>query len=134
MDFLIGLHSGIRWLVVVVWVVLVLRYLLAWALNPEYRPFDRYLYTVFSGLLDFNVAIGLLLLILNILEGTSDVIYWFHMGVMLFAAVTAHLASRHIKTLLDNEPKEKFFIGWASALFIGVLVAVGVALVGGWVS
>ncbi|MCO5185902.1 MAG: hypothetical protein M9918_10765 [Anaerolineae bacterium] len=134
MDFLIGLHSGIRWLVVVVWVVLVLRYLLAWALNPRYRPFDRYLYTVFSGLLDFNVAIGLLLLILNILEGTSDVIYWFHMGVMLFAAVTAHLASRHIKTLLDNEPKEKFFIGWASALFIGVLVAVGVALVGGWVS
>lgn len=134
MDFLIGLHSGIRWLVVVVWVVLVLRYLLAWALNPRYWPFDRYLYTVFSGLLDFNVAIGLLLLILNILEGTSDVIYWFHMGVMLFAAVTAHLASRHIKTLLDNEPKEKFFIGWASALFIGVLVAVGVALVGGWVS
>ncbi|MCO5197032.1 MAG: hypothetical protein M9928_06185 [Anaerolineae bacterium] len=134
MDFLIGLHSGIRWLVVVVWVVLVLRYLLAWALNPRYRPFDRYLYTVFSGLLDFNVAIGLLLLILNILEGTSDVIYWFHMGVMLFAAVTAHLASRHIKTLLDNEPKEKFFIGWASALFIGVLVAVGVALVGGWVT
>lgn len=132
MEFLIGLHGGIRWLVVIVWVVLVVRYLLAWALNPKYRPFDRYLYTAFSGLLDLNVAIGLILLVLNILEGTSTLVYWFHMGVMLFAAVVAHLATRRIKTLLDNEPKEKFFVGWVAALFVGLLVVVGVALVNGW--
>jgi hypothetical protein len=133
-DIIRESHSGIRWLVVIVWVVVVLRYLLAWLTNPnKYLSFDRIIYSVFTGLLDLNVLLGLTLLVLRLIEGTSRLNLWFHMGLLLFAAVVAHLASRRMKALLENEPKEKFFIGWASALFVGLLIVVGVSLIpGAW--
>jgi hypothetical protein len=134
MDFLVGLHSGIRWLVIVVWVVVVARYLLAWLLSPnKYTSFDRIIYTALNGLVDLNVLIGLTLIVLKLIDGTSQLEYWFHMALMLFAAVVLHMASQHIKTLTDNEPKEKFFIGWAAALFAGLLIIIGLSFVGAMV-
>jgi hypothetical protein len=135
MDFLVGLHSGIRWLVVVVWVVVVLRYLLAWALNPKFRPFDRYIYSALSILIDINVLVGLTVLVVAFINDQVRMTFFqvaAHMGLLLFAAATVHVANRRIKTLLDNEPKEKFFVGWVAALFAGLLIFIGVAFAGGW--
>jgi hypothetical protein len=55
------------------------------------------------------------------------------MAMMLFAAAVLHMATIHMKTLTDNEPKEKFFIGWAAALFAGLLIIVGLSFVGAMV-
>ena len=56
-DIIRESHSGIRWLVVIVWVVVVLRYLLAWLTNPnKYLSFDRIIYSVFTGLLDLECS------------------------------------------------------------------------------
>lgn len=132
MSFLIGLHDGIRWLIIVAWVVVFLRYLLAYAANQNYLRFDRIAYRVFAGLLGINVIIGLILFVMNLLDGTLVLNLWLHMGLMLFAIVVAEIAGGRMRRLPENEKREKFLVGWVATLFVGVLVVVGVWFAGGW--
>jgi hypothetical protein len=62
MDFLLTLHGEIRWILALVAVVAIVRFALGWLRNMEYKGMDRGLMAAYTGFLDLNFLLGLILL------------------------------------------------------------------------
>lgn len=130
MEFLLMIHSVLRWVIIAVAVLAVLKFALGWAMNSSFKGMDRGLAAGFSGLLDTQVLLGLIFFIWNgFAEQGFPAFRWFHMLVMLLAAAMGHVPSR-LKALGD---KQRFFYSLISILGTLVLVYLGVMLLpGGW--
>jgi hypothetical protein len=130
MDFLLTLHSILRWVIVVVAVLAVVKFALGWAMNASFKGMDRGLASGFSGLLDTQVLLGLIFFLWSGFGGAGFPGYrWEHMVTMLIAAALGHVPSR-LKALGD---KQRFFYSVAAILGALALVYVGVMLLpGGW--
>ena len=89
--FVLKLHGGIRWLAALVAAVALIRYAIGWARGSEFKGLDRGLMAAFTGLLDLNVLLGLVLLV--ILGGGFPSHRLEHAVTMLAAVVVAHLAA-----------------------------------------
>ncbi len=62
MSFWITLHGEIRWIIALVAAVAVVRFALGWLRTLDYKKFDRILMAVYTGFLDLNFLLGLILL------------------------------------------------------------------------
>ncbi|HEX6383151.1 MAG TPA: hypothetical protein VF177_00640 [Anaerolineae bacterium] len=129
MEFLLRLHGEIRWLVALVAIIAIVRYALALLQNQAYRSMDRGLMAGFTGLLDLNFLLGLILLFG--LGGGFPAYRIEHAVTMLLAVIVAHASAAWRKS--DNDARKfrnnLIVIGVALAL---VIVGV-VRLRGGWV-
>lgn len=129
--FLIGLHGGIRWIVVLVGLIAIVKFLIGWLGNMKFGPVDKGLGAAYTISLDINLLLGIIIFVIGLFNDLpSDVlrIRGEHFVVMLLAVVAAHMTSRWKKA----EDKIRFR---QSALFIllsMILVYVGVFTVGGW--
>lgn len=86
LEFVLGLHSGVRYLVLLAAVVAIVATLLA---GRPGRPASRthaLLNTIFVGLLDLQVVIGIVLLVVR---GFYPQLMG-HIFMMVFAAIAAH--------------------------------------------
>jgi len=92
MDILLIIHSYLRWLIVIVALVAVVKFAVGWRRGSVFQSLDRRLASGFSGLMDLQATLGLILLIWSGLAGAGFPSYRIeHAITMIFAAVVAHL-------------------------------------------
>lgn len=104
-------HSWVRWLVVAVGVLAVVRFVLGWLGHRAWQPLDGRLAIIFPTLLDIQVLVGLLLYFFvspittgalkNFGGAMSNAVTRFyaveHLLIMLVALVVAHVGSILVK-------------------------------------
>ena len=130
MEILLTIHSILRWVIVIVAILAVVKFAVGWAGNRPFQGMDRGLAAGLSGLIDLQVLLGLIFFLWNGFAGAGfPRERWEHMVTMIVAAVVAHLPSRW-KTLED---KRRFLYSMLAILGALALIYVGVALLpGGW--
>lgn len=132
MALLQTIHGELRWLLILVAVVAVIRFGWGWLGRASYDRLDRGLLAAFSGLLDLNVTLGIILLLWRgVLESVWPAIRLEHGVTMLLAAFVVHLSARW-RDMADD--KRRFRNNLLVVLAAVVLIVVGVVrLRGGWV-
>lgn len=91
MPFLLSLHSLVRWIVVLVALVAAVKFTWGWARKANAEKIDRALMSAFSGLVDLQILLGLVLLLMT---GDFSLPRIEHTFTMIVAAVVAHLPMR----------------------------------------
>ena len=126
MAFVLTLHSIVRWLVVIVAVIAVVRYALVMAGRAQPSGMDRGLMSGYTGLLDVNVLLGLILIIG--LGFTLPAIE--HAVTNVVGVAVAHIFARRARKPTDEKAAARQrLIGVVVSILI---IVVGVAIVGGW--
>ena len=131
MDTLIDIHSILRWIIVIVGVVALVRLAIGWAQKGKFTGMDRGLTAAYSGLLDLQVTLGLIIIIWRGFGFGWDLVtrqHWEHALTMIIAAVVAHLPARWRKASNPLRLRNTFL----SILGSMVLIYLGVLVVGGW--
>ena len=129
MGFVLMFHSIIRWVIVVVGVFALVKFLVGWARKSEYSKMDRGLSSGFSGLMDLQVTLGFIYFFWNGLAGGAGFPMFRieHMITMLIAAGVAHAPS------FMKKAGNKFAVGTLAILGAMILIVIGVAILpGGW--
>ena len=121
-------HSIVRWLIVIVGVFALGKFLAGWVRKSEFTKMDRGLSAGFSGLMDLQVTLGFVFFFWSGLAGGGFPMYRIeHMTIMLVAAILGHLPT------FMKKAENKFAIGLYAVIGALLLVVVGVArLPGGW--
>ena len=95
MNILLMIHSILRWVILLVAVIAVVVFLVSWLRRSQLNGMDRGLMSAFSGLMDLQAAIGIVLLIWGGLAGIGFPRYRLeHALIMVLAGVVAHLSMR----------------------------------------
>jgi len=128
MGFLLMLHSIVRWLIVAVGVVALVKFAIGLAQKGAFGKMDRGLSSGFSGLMDLQVTLGLLYFLITGFGGVGFPLYRIEHGVtMLIAAGVAHAPS------MFKKATNKYAVALGAIAGALVLVYIGVALLpGGW--
>lgn len=126
MGVVLMLHSIVRWAVVLVGVIALVRSVLVMTGSAPGSKMDRGLMSGFTGLLDLNVLLGAVLIIgLGFTMTRIE-----HAVTNIIAVVVAHVFVARAKKIEDPKRKARFhLLGVVVSLAI---IVVGVALVGGW--
>lgn len=131
LGIVLVIHSVVRWLVVAVSLISLVWFVLVWLRGARNEKTGRGLMAAFSGLIDLQVAIGLILILWSGFTGAGFSRYRLeHAFVMIIAAVIAHLSMRWRNAELRTRARNNV------ALILGVLVIVfiGVSLLPqGWI-
>ena len=130
MDTLLAIHSFVRWIIMFVAVVAIIKFAISWAGNSLFKAMDRGLASGFSGFMDLQVLLGLIYFIWNGIAVTGFPTYRIlHMVTMIIAAAVAHLPSR-FKVLNDKLRFQYSLLAIVGSL---VLVFIGISfLPNGW--
>ena len=125
MGFVQMLHSINRWIIVVVAVIALIKFLLGWLRSQEYQPADRVLMAAYTGLLDLQLLLGIILLIgLGLVDYRIE-----HAVTMLIAIILAHLS----RLWRDKPDKVKFRNNFFAILVGMLLIVAGIfVLPQGW--
>jgi hypothetical protein len=126
MEFVLTVHSIVRWLVVIVAVMAVVRYALVMSGRAQSSGMDRGLMSGYTGLLDLNVLLGVILII-----GVGFTIQPIeHAVTNIIGVAVAHVFAQRAKKIEDAKSKARTnLLGVVISLLI---IVVGVALIGGW--
>lgn len=95
MDILLAIHSILRWVVLLVAVAAIVKLGFGWLRAGNYDSLDRGVVMGYSGLLDLQALLGMILLFgagFFLREG-FPVVRILHAIVMILAVITGHLAS-----------------------------------------
>ena len=123
MDFLLALHSVLRWIIIAAAALAIFKFALGWATGASFKGMDRGLASGFSGLMDAQVLLGLVHFAWSGLAGAGFPGYrWEHAVTMIVAAALGHVPSR-LKALGD---KQRFLYSLIAILGALALVYVGV--------
>ena len=130
-DVIVGVHSLVRWLVVIIAVIAVIRYALVMAGRAQSSGMDRGLMSGYTGLLDVNVLLGLIIIVgLSINTGQMLIIWLEHAVTNIIGVVVAHVFAQRARKIEDARLKARTnLLGVVISLLI---IVVGVALIGGW--
>lgn len=129
MGFILTLHGELRWLVVAVAIVALIKFGVGLARNANYTGMDRGLMSAYTILLDVNFLLGLVLLFGSGGGFTAGRIE--HAVTMILALAAAHSSAMWRRS--DDDAK-KFRNNLLVLVLSLVLVVVGVVrLRGGWV-
>jgi bacteriorhodopsin len=131
MTGLFHLHSGMRWVVVILAVITIIRMLMLYTKSADsFSKGDNTLVKLFTIFFDVQVTIGIIYFIVWAVKGLPiEVYHWEHLITMLLATVMVHLAAK-FKTAPAKERAKKTMLFFILAL---VIVAIGVArLPQGW--
>jgi hypothetical protein len=128
-QLLLTIHGEVRWLVALVAVALIVKLTLGWTRGAEFKGLDRGLMTAFTGLLDLNFILGLILLFG--LGGPTTSHRLEHAVTMLLAIVTAHTSAMWRRS---DDSVKKFRNNLIVVALAAILVVLGVTrLRGGWI-
>ena len=103
MSFILKLHGELRWLVVLVAVIAIVKFGVGWVRRAEFKGMDRGLMAAFTGLLDLNLVLGAILLFS--LGGGLIPYRIEHVTTMLLAIVIAHTS---VIWRRSDDPVKKF--------------------------
>ena len=92
MNILLMLHAILRWGILLVAVIAIVKFALGWLRGGQFKGMDRGLTAGFSGLMDLQVTLGLILFLWSGFAGVGFPMYRIeHAVTMIIAAVVAHL-------------------------------------------
>ena len=129
MGFVLMLHSILRWIIVVVGLVALVKFLVGWARKSDFAKMDRGLQAGFSGLIDLQVTLGFIVFFWNgLVDGAGFPFYRIeHMITMLVAAVLGHFPS------FLKKAENKFAVAFYAVIGALIVIVLGVyRLPGGW--
>lgn len=121
MGLLQTIHGELRWLVALVAIAVIIKFLIGWLGKRQYAPIDRTLLLVYTILLDINVLLGLILLLFG---GGFSGPRLEHATTMLLAAIAGHMTSVWRKST-DSTTK------YRNQLLL-VLLSLALVLLGVW--
>jgi hypothetical protein len=130
MNILLEIHSIVRWLIVLVAVVAIVKFAMGWLQGGAFKGMDRGLSSGFSGLLDLQVTLGLILMVWTGLTGAGFPMFRIeHATTMVIAAVVAHLPARWKNATDSIRFRNTLFciLGALLLVYVGVM-----RLPGGW--
>ena len=130
MQILLLIHSYLRWLIVVVAVVAIVKFALGWLRGGTFKGMDRGLASGFSGLLDLQVTLGLIFMLWTGFTGVGfPMVRIEHATTMIIAAVVAHLPARWKSAADKTRFRNTLFciLGALLLIYVGVM-----RLPGGW--
>ena len=128
MNILFMAHSGLRWLILLVAVIAILKYLIGWLRRGQFKGMDRGLMAGYTGLMDLQVTLGLILLLWTGFTGMGFPMYRIeHAVIMILATVAAHLSARWRNADDTTRFRNNLFAILASL----ILVVVGIAVLPG---
>jgi len=127
MEFLGGIHGLVRWLAVIVAVVAVVRFALVMAGKAQPSGMDRGLSSGYTGLLDLNVLLGVIIIIGL---GEWEVVQIEHAVTNVVGVGVAHIFTQRAKKIED--PKIKARTNLLGVVISLAIIVVGVMFVGGW--
>lgn len=90
MDLIRTIHSELRWILVIVAAVIIVKYLVGWLGKREYQHLDRSLLVGYTSLMDVNLLLGLILLFTYGLTATHRI---EHAVTMILAVAAAHMTA-----------------------------------------
>ncbi len=130
-DFIVGVHSLVRWLVVIVAVVAIVRNALVIAGRAQPGGMDRGLIAGYTGLLDLNVLLGLIIIVGRSISVGQILPVWLeHAATNIVGVAVAHIFAQRAKKMTDAQLKARTNL--LGVVISMVIIIVGVALVGGW--
>jgi hypothetical protein len=123
------LHSFVRWVIVLVALVTAIKFAVGWLNKAKLAKNDRALMSAFTGLIDAQVLLGLILLVG---QGLTTPIGFpmnriEHMITMIVAAVIAHTPMAWKKDETATALRNNLFV----TIVVVVLILFGVASLGG---
>ena len=128
MNILLIVHSILRWFIIAMAALTVLKFAISWASKHAFKGMDRGLASGLSGLIDLQVLLGLIYFLWSGFTSAGFPGYrWLHLFIMLAAATLAHVPSR-LKALGD---KLRFQYSIFAILGALVMIFVGVAVLAG---
>jgi uncharacterized membrane protein len=131
MDFIVGLHSLVRWLVVIAAVAAIIRYLVDLIGKSPNAEMGRKLMLAYTSLLDVNVLLGLILIVGRAIATGQILPAWLEHAVTNFVAViVAHIFAARSRKMDDPKRAARWRLG---GVVVSILMIVaGVAVIGGW--
>jgi hypothetical protein len=130
MNILLIGHSHLRWLVLFVAVLAIIKFAVGWLRGSEFKGMDRGLAAGFSGTMDVQATLGFILFIWMGVAGLGFPMYRIeHAVTMIIAAVVAHLPARWKNAADTIRFRNTLFciIGALLLVYVGVM-----RLPGGW--
>ena len=128
MNILLMIHSILRWVILLVAVIAIVVFLVSWLRRSQLQGVDRGLMSGFSGLMDLQAMLGIILLVWSGLAGAGFPRYRLeHSLIMILAAVVAHLSARWKNADEPLRYRNYFLIILASLL----LVLIGISVLPG---
>jgi uncharacterized membrane protein YphA (DoxX/SURF4 family) len=95
MNILLIVHSGLRWLILIIAVSAIIKFLIGWLQHGQHKGMDRGLMSGFTGLMDLQAALGTVLLLWSGLAGDGFPFFRIaHALIMIAAGVVAHMSRR----------------------------------------
>jgi uncharacterized membrane protein YecN with MAPEG domain len=128
MVILLEIHSILRWIIVILGLLAIIKFLIGMARKSPFGKMDRGLSSGFSGLMDLQVTLGLLYFLITGFGGVGFPMFRIeHLITMLLAAVVAHAPS------MFKKASNKHAVAFYAILGALTLVMIGVyRLPGGW--
>jgi uncharacterized membrane protein len=133
----LSLHNVIRWVVLVLGVVLIVRSILGWLKKWDYRERDRKLTPFFSGVYDLQVLLGIILFFTKgwggvLMNAPAEVmktsaLRFFaveHWTLMIVAAVLIHIGSAQVKKATESIKKYKRATIWFTIALLLTLASI----------
>lgn len=133
---LLAIHNIVRWVVLILGIIVVVRGLLGWFGKREWSTLDRKLGVYFASSIDVQLLVGLILYVFLSPLTTSafrdfgavmsnDGLRFFaieHAVIMLLAVVFAHLGGVYSKRASASKDKYKMASIWYGLALIAVLL------------
>ena len=95
MGILLLIHSLLRWVIVIVALVAIIKFAFGWLRGGAFQGMDRGLAAGFSGLLDLQVTLGILYFVWDGIARTGFPLSRIeHAIAMIIAAFVGHLPAR----------------------------------------
>ena len=130
MNILLTVHSIVRWAVTLVAIALIVRLVLGLIQKRAFDKSARILLASFSGLMDTQALLGILLLLIDGFGKLGFPRYRLeHAGMMILAVIVAHIPAAW-KKLPDQIRTRNTLIAVIVAL---ILIAIGITPIGGWI-
>jgi uncharacterized membrane protein YfhO len=131
MKILLMAHSGLRWIILLVAIIAIVKFALGWLRGGQFKGMDRGLTAGFSGLMDLQVTLGIIYLLWNGFAAAGFPPKRIeHAVIMIIAAVVAHLPARW----KNADDKTRFRNNLFVIIGALVLVLVGIASLPGGLS
>ena len=131
MNILLIVHSYLRWLILIVAIVAIVKFALGWRRGGTFESMDRGLASGFSGLMDLQATLGLVYLIWDGIAGKGFPGFRIeHAITMIIAAVVAHL---HVQWK-NADDKLRFRNSMLIILDVLVIIFFGIARLPGGLS
>jgi len=135
-PFVLAIHNIVRWVVLILGIIVVVRGLLGWFGKREWSTTDRKLGVYFTSSIDVQLLVGLILYVFLSPLTTSafrdfgavmsnDGLRFFaveHAFLMVLAVVFAHLGGVYSKRASASKDKFRMAVIWYGLALIAVLL------------